>query len=106
MQSSNANNVRRGIDLSVIVCTRNNAARLELTLDAISRCRIPCGVTFELIVVNNNSTDDTDKVVNAWRGRLPIVYIEEKQDGQNHARNAGICVARGKLVVFTDDDVR
>ncbi len=93
------------IDLSVIICTWNNSARLRKTLEALCACTIPPGIAWELIVVLNKCTDDSERVVQAMNGRLPMVVIQEPRQGLSKARNAGLAAARGDLVIFTDDDV-
>jgi glucosyl-dolichyl phosphate glucuronosyltransferase len=94
------------LHLSVILCTWNNAARLRITLDAISVCVVPEGLRWELVIVNNNCTDATDAVVHAFEHCLPIRYVRQAMPGLSGARNAGLAAARGAFVVFTDDDVR
>lgn len=94
------------MDISVVICTWNNSKQMEITLEAISRCAIPEGLEWELVVVNNNCTDDTDLVVQKFRNQLPIKYIKEPHQGLSRARNAGVQSASGKLVIFTDDDVK
>lgn len=93
-------------NLSVLLCTWNNSQRLAVTLDAIAQCDIPEGVRWELVVVNNNSTDSTEVVIKQFKGRLPIRYVHESKQGLSNARNAGLAVASGEWVLFTDDDVR
>jgi GT2 family glycosyltransferase len=63
---------------------------------------------YELIVVDNNSHDDTRQVCGEMRGRFgPAVrYIFEGEKGLSHARNRGIREASGDIIAFTDDDVR
>ncbi len=62
---------------------------------------------FELIVVDNNSTDRTRDIVEQFARADPRVrYVFERRQGLSHARNAGIDAARAPLVAFTDDDVR
>jgi glycosyltransferase involved in cell wall biosynthesis len=94
------------MDLSVLLATWNNSARLAITLDAIAQCRVPAGITWELVVVNNNCTDDTDAVVASFRHRLPLLLVHEPVQGLSRARNAGVAAASGDLIIFTDDDVR
>jgi len=94
------------INLSIIICTWNNCRRLEITLNAIMQCRIPAGVRWELVIVNNNCTDDTDSVIHFFQKKLPLLYVHEPIQGLSRARNAGIFSASGDLVVFTDDDVK
>ena len=94
------------MDLSVILCTYNNADRLRITLNAFCRLNRPEDVEWELVAVNNNSTDGTEQVVQSFTDRLPITYVYEPKQGHNRARNAGLDAAEGDLIVFTDDDVR
>jgi len=91
--------------VSIIVCTWNNCRRLGQTLDAIGRCRIPPELKWELVLVNNNSSDDTPVVARQFFDRLPLVYLEEPRQGLSRARNAGLHSAKGSLIIFTDDDV-
>jgi glycosyltransferase involved in cell wall biosynthesis len=94
------------MDVSVLICTWNNSARLAVTLEALTKCIRPPGLRWQVVVVNNRCTDDTDQVVRAFTGRLPLVGVFEPEQGLSHARNAGLRAASGKLVLFTDDDVR
>ncbi len=59
----------------------------------------------EVIVVNNNCTDDTDEVIASFAGRLPIRRLFEPRPGQSNARNTAVREARGDYVLWTDDDV-
>jgi glycosyltransferase involved in cell wall biosynthesis len=94
------------MDVSVMIATWNNSRSLARTLEAITKCTVPAGLEWELIVVNNNCTDDTDNVVAAFGDRLPIVYVHEPEQGVSRARNTGLEAASGRLVIFTDDDVK
>ena len=68
---------------------------------------IPRRRPFELLVVDNNSTDATPEVVARARARDDRVrYLRETKQGVSHARNAGIAAARAPILAFTDDDVR
>ncbi|MBU5613494.1 glycosyltransferase family 2 protein [Geomonas azotofigens] len=93
------------MDISIVIPTYNNSRRLMLTLSHFAEwVKFPdAGV--ELVVVNNNSRDDTDEVVRAFVGRLPIKLVVEPRQGISRAKNAGIANAAGKLLIFTDDDV-
>ena len=94
------------IDITMMICTNwNNPVRLGLTLAAFGNCRIPAGITWEILVVNNDGSETTDGVVARHRGTLPIVLAHEPLAGLSRARNRGLRTARGKLIVFTDDDV-
>jgi glycosyltransferase involved in cell wall biosynthesis len=67
--------------------------------------RVADDVAWELIVVNNNSTDHTDAVIAEYRDRLPLRRQLEPLQGHSNARNRAIAAARGEYIVWTDDDV-
>jgi len=94
------------MDLSVLICTWNNSKRLAITLDSISKCVISEGLRWELVLVNNNCTDNTDEIVKKFLNKLPLIYIKEPKQGLSRARNKGLKVVQGELIIFTDDDVR
>jgi glycosyltransferase involved in cell wall biosynthesis len=94
------------VDVSVVIPTWNNAGRLAVTLETLASCRIPHRLRWELIVVANNCTDHSRAVVSQFTNRVPVVYVEEPRQGASHARNAGVAMAVGELLVFADDDVR
>lgn len=91
---------------SVIIATYNRAADLRGTLASLANLR-PDG-PWEVIVVDNNSTDDTPDVVEAAARTFPVElrYLHEARQGRSPALNAGISVARGEIIATTDDDVR
>jgi GT2 family glycosyltransferase len=93
-------------DVSVIVCTRDRADDLERCLAALARLRVPAGISAEVVVVDNASTDRTPDVIAAARerGPLPVRRVYLAQPGLARARNAGMTTARGELLLFTDDD--
>jgi len=93
------------MDLSVVISTWNRCRRLEITLDALAKCAVPQKLQWELVLVNNNSTDRTPEVCRAFQGKVPIKYVEEPVQGLSRARNTGLRNASGQLTVFTDDDV-
>lgn len=93
--------------VSVIICTRNRAAPLKETLTAFNSVCVPEGMKVELIVVDNGSTDETPAVVRSTRiPKFDVTYVFENSPGQATARNTGMRVANGDVIVFTDDDVR
>ncbi len=93
--------------ITVAVCTFNRAASLRRTLASIAACRVPAGLTWELLVVDNTSTDGTRGIVREWESTLPLRYLFEPAQGLSHARNrAAAESAASSLLVFTDDDVR
>jgi glycosyltransferase involved in cell wall biosynthesis len=91
--------------VTVAICTWNRAALLDRTLSEMRKLRTPDGLRWELLVVNNNCTDDTDAVIRRHSGRLPLRRLFEREQGHSHARNRALREARGELLVWTDDDV-
>ena len=67
--------------------------------------RVSIDFTWELVIVNNNSTDRTDEVLGQYRNRLPIRREFQPVPGHCNARNRAIDVAEGEYIVWTDDDV-
>ena len=91
--------------VTVAICTLNRAESLRRTLDSVAATRVADELAWELIVVNNNSTDHTDAVIAEYRGRLPLRRELEPLQGHSNARNRAIVAARGEYIVWTDDDV-
>jgi len=89
---------------SVLIATYNRAAVLRDTLEAMLGLDVPSG-GFELIVIDNNSPDNTKEVCESYKGKLPLHYLFEPRQGKNCALNAGLAIAKGQFLVFTDDDV-
>ena len=71
----------------------------------MTRLIIPPQIDWELLVINNNSSDHTDEVISSFAQLLPIVRIFEASPGLSHARNAAVAHASGDYIVWTDDDV-
>ncbi|HET8654365.1 MAG TPA: glycosyltransferase family 2 protein [Longimicrobiaceae bacterium] len=93
-------------DVSVVVCTRNRARSLARTLSTLALQSLPAGLTAELLVVDNGSRDGTAALVRDRRllGG-PARLVPEPAPGLSRARNAGLRAARGRVILFTDDDV-
>jgi len=91
--------------ISVIICTWNRAALLDHTLTEMRKLTIPPGVEWELIVVNNNCSDNTDTVIARHGAYLPIRRLFEGTPGKSFAANLAISQAKGSLLLWTDDDV-
>jgi|RhiMetdeSRZDD1v2_1073273.scaffolds.fasta_scaffold69199_3 glycosyltransferase involved in cell wall biosynthesis len=92
------------MDVSVIFATRNRADLLADTLRELER-QDTAGLTWEVIVVDNGSTDRTPEVLRAAASVLPLVHLVEPAPGKNRALNRALQITRGELLVFTDDDV-
>ena len=91
--------------ITVAICTWNRSALLKETLDQVARLAIRRDVEWELLVVNNNSTDDTDEVIDSFMDRLPMRAVSEREPGLSNARNRAIGEASGEYILWTDDDV-
>ena len=92
-------------DLSVVICTYNRAELLRLALETLLRQQ-PAGLTYEVVVVDNNSTLETRAVVDeVARHNSCVRYVRETRQGNAHARNTGVACARAPIVAFLDDDV-
>jgi glycosyltransferase involved in cell wall biosynthesis len=76
-----------------------------MTLESLRSLIVPANHEWELLVVNNNSSDATDEVISAFQGLLPLRRIFQSEVGLSRARNTGVREATGELVLFTDDDV-
>lgn len=92
------------VDVSVIVCTRNRSDALAHLLERLEQLVVPAGVRWELIVVDNGSTDGTAALLASHPWALPMRAVNEPIAGLSRARNAGLAAAAGDLLVFTDDD--
>lgn len=91
--------------IEIAICTWNRARLLKQTLESIASSSIPQDDSLQVIVVDNNSTDHTTTVVEAFAGRLPIKIVHEPKQGHCFSRNCAIKHARGDLLLWTDDDV-
>jgi glycosyltransferase involved in cell wall biosynthesis len=90
--------------VTVAISTFNRAESLRRTLESLAAMQIPDGVDWEVIVVNNNSTDHTDAVIASFADRLPIRREFEGRPGKSNACNRAVDVATGDYFVWTDDD--
>lgn len=92
-------------NVSIVICTRNNAESLGITLRAFQQMQIPKEWNLELIIVDNASIDQTADVVKHTALGFRIKYYFEPEKGLSKARNAGLSAACGEVILFTDDDV-
>jgi glycosyltransferase involved in cell wall biosynthesis len=98
----------RAADATVLIPTYNRARLLDETLESLRALRVRAGRAWNVIVVDNNSTDDTRAVVerHARDFPVPLRYLFEARQGRSSALNAGLAASDGAIVVMTDDDVR
>ncbi len=91
---------------SVIICSRNRIDTLLETLDSLVAMRVPAGVTWEIVVVDNASQDGTRRRVAEWAANapVPVQALEEQRPGKSYALNLALDEARGQFLLFTDDD--
>jgi glycosyltransferase involved in cell wall biosynthesis len=94
-------------DISVIICTKDRCELLQRTVELLGKQHLPAGRSFEIIVVDNNSTDATAQIIKHLQRNIPapLSYVMERKIGLSHARNAGLEKAGGEIIVFTDDDM-
>jgi glycosyltransferase involved in cell wall biosynthesis len=90
--------------ISLIIATRNRGGYLRACLERVAA--IEAKVPWELIVVDNGSTDDTAALAREFvsAGQVMGRVVTEPRPGLGRARNAGIAAARGEILAFTDDD--
>jgi len=92
--------------VTIGICTWNRAELLARTLAHFEHIESPPGVEWELLVVDNNSTDTTGEVLRTFAGRLPLRPLFEKRQGKSVSCNTLLAAARGELLLWTDDDAR
>jgi len=92
---------------SIIVCTYNRAELLAKALESLSQLAAPSNFEWEVLIVDNRSTDSTRTVSESFAGKYPgrFRYFFEGRQGKSFALNTGVNKAQGELLVFTDDDV-
>ncbi len=93
--------------VSIIVCTRNRAVKLERTLRTIGALEVPEGSSYEVIVVDNGSTDATATVCAQLEKDFSAVLrrVFLPTPGLSRAGNTGFVAAQGNIIAYLDDDV-
>lgn len=115
MQNLQANNLRRGnessfepsVTITVVLCTYNRCENLANALRSVAASTLPEWVKWEVLVVDNNSKDQTRHVVEQFCREYPgrFRYLFEPRQGKSYALNTGIQAAAGEILAFIDDDV-
>jgi glycosyltransferase involved in cell wall biosynthesis len=95
------------VNVSVILSTYNRCRTLEKALSSVAASTLPESIEWEVLVVDNNSSDRTREVVEDFCSRYPgrFRYLFEREQGKSYALNTGIREARGDVLAFMDDDV-
>ncbi|MEB3342547.1 hormogonium polysaccharide biosynthesis glycosyltransferase HpsE [Okeania sp.] len=96
------------INFTVAIPTYNGSERLPLVLEQLRSQINTEKISWQVIVVDNNSKDNTEKVVRKyqenWLQQVPLVYYFEKKQGAGFARNRAVKIAKSPLIGFLDDD--
>ena len=92
--------------LSIIICSYNRSSYIEAAFDSLYNQSSGLD-SFEIIIVDNNSTDNTADVFKNWRASHAngsFTYLTESKQGASFARNTGAAAAKGQWLCFMDDD--
>jgi GT2 family glycosyltransferase len=94
------------IDVSIIICTYNRCEHLSQLLKSVTGLALPADLSWEVVVVDNNSTDATASVAGNFcaSDEQHFRYAFEGRQGKSFALNTAIKLARGRILAFTDDD--
>lgn len=95
------------MQITVVVCTFNRSSLLPAALESMAASEMPADIGWDILVVDNNSNDNTAAVVERFMCRYPgrFQYLFEPRPGKSNALNSGIAHARGDVLAFADDDV-
>lgn len=95
------------LDISIIICTLNRSHSLRRVLESLLRLNITPDLDYEVLLIDNGSTDNTHTLLTEFVKNNPrrYRYFFQPQKGKSRASNTGIENARGDIAVFTDDDV-
>ena len=95
--------------VDIAICTWNRDALLAQTLDSVLNLCVPDSVSLTVLIVDNNSVDDTPAVIESFSARIgaqtSVVALRESNQGHTFSRNTAIDAATGELLLWTDDDV-
>jgi glucosyl-dolichyl phosphate glucuronosyltransferase len=96
------------LSASIVIPTFNRAEFLPIALDTVGALAVPEGWQLEVLVIDNNSTDETAAVVQGRQKRFPVPLrrVTETKQGLNHARNRGMEEASGEWLIYLDDDIK
>ncbi len=90
---------------TIAICTYNRSSLLDKTFAQLRHLDVAgCG-EWEILVVNNNCSDDTDAVIQRHSDVLPLRRLSEPRPGKSYAANLAVQEARGDVILWIDDDV-
>lgn len=92
------------VNFSLVIPTRNRSEALALTLEHLTRQEYPIE-EFEVVVVDDGSQDNTPQTLERYARFMPLRWFRQSPQGTSRARNRAIHEARGRHIVFIDDDV-
>jgi glycosyltransferase involved in cell wall biosynthesis len=97
---------RSSLFVTVAICTYNRCESLAETLASLVAQNSAEAADWQVLIVDNNSSDPTLRVISGFTGRIGVRVVRETRQGLSHARNRALREARGEWVVFIDDDVK
>ncbi len=93
--------------ITVILCTYNRCASLRIALESVARSVVPAPIEWDLLLVDNNSSDQTSAVFEEFNAKYPgrFRYLFEPKPGKSNALNSAIEATGADVLAFMDDDV-
>lgn len=93
-------------NFTLVIPTYNRYKLLKDLLESLEKVKVPENTEFDVLIVDNNSTDNTQAMVEAFieKKTLSLRCVIEKQQGASYARNRGVREASGSIICFLDDD--
>ncbi|MDO5035772.1 MAG: glycosyltransferase [Porphyromonas sp.] len=92
------------LELSFIIPLYNRPLEIEELLESFVQLKEVDGVSYEIIIVEDGSTEPSEQVIDRYRLKLPIRYLVQENQGPSGARNHGATDARGEWLIFLDSD--
>jgi len=93
--------------ITIVFATYNGANTIEKTLQSLDKLHCPQNITFNIVIVDNASTDNTFSILKKYSDKLPLTILQEFKKGKNSALNKALTLIDelGELIIFSDDDV-
>ena len=91
--------------ISILICSHNSANRIENTLSHLSKQKVNASIPWEIVLVDNASTDGTAEIATSlWKSDVPLRIIDEPKLGVAYARITGMNACQYSYISFVDDD--